>query len=104
MDTSGRNLSIHIIAFAAFSAVCYFGATVMVTLVMAVLTAYLLDPMATFMQRIKLPRSIAVFLSMMVAAILVVAIVTLFVDRAQEFSDNLPRYRSKIQRVRTMIS
>ncbi len=99
-----RNLSIHIIAFAAFSAVCYFGATVMVTIVMAILTAYLLDPMVNLLQRIRIPRSIAIAFSMIVVAVLLTAVVVLFVDRAQDFSDNLPKYRSKIQRVSGSIS
>jgi predicted PurR-regulated permease PerM len=99
-----RNLSIHIIAFAAFSAVCYFGATVMVTIVMAILTAYLLDPLVTLLERIRIPRSISILFSMIVASVLLAAIVILFIDRAQEFSDNLPRYKSKIQRVRSTIS
>jgi predicted PurR-regulated permease PerM len=101
---SPRGLSVHIIAFCAFSVICYFGATVMVTIVLAILSAYLLDPVVNFLRRIHLPRSLAIFLSMMVATVLVGAILILFVDRAQEFSDNLPRYRSKIQRVSATIS
>jgi AI-2 transport protein TqsA len=103
-QSGSRNLSLHIIAFAAFSAICYFGATVMVTIVMAVLTAYLLDPVANLLQRIRFPRSFAILISMMIAAVLVTAIVFLFVVRVQEFSENLPRYRTRIQRVRTIIS
>jgi predicted PurR-regulated permease PerM len=101
---NSRGLSVHIIAFAAFSAVCYFGATVMVTIVLAILAAYLLDPVVNLLRRIHIPRSIAIFFSMLVAAVLVGAILVLFVDRAQEFSDNLPKYRSKIQRVTRDIS
>ncbi len=101
---SGRNLSIHIIAFTAFSVLCYFGATVMVTIVLAILVAYLLDPVANLLQRIRIPRSLAIFVSMMVATVLLAAVVILFIDRAQAFSDNLPRYRSKIQRVTGNIS
>jgi predicted PurR-regulated permease PerM len=101
---ASRNLSLSIIAFAAFSAICYFGATVMVTIVMAILTAYLLDPVVNAFQRIRIPRSISIFISLLITAVLITAIILLFVDRAQKFSDNLPRYRSKIQRVRTVIS
>jgi predicted PurR-regulated permease PerM len=100
----GRNLSIHIIAFTAFSALCYFGATVLVTIVLAILVAYLLDPIVNLLQRIRVPRSLAIFFSMMVATILLAAVVILFIDRAQAFSDNLPRYRSKIQRISGNIS
>jgi len=76
----------------------------MVTIVMAVLTAYLLDPMANMLQRIKFPRSLAILFSMMLATLIVAFIVILFIDRAQEFSDNLPRYKSRIQKVRSVIS
>jgi predicted PurR-regulated permease PerM len=99
-----RGLSIHITAFAAFSAICYFGAKVLVTIVLAILMAYLLDPVVNLLQRIRIPRSIAIFFSMAVATILIAATVMLFLDRVQEFSDNLPRYRSKIQAVTGNIS
>ena len=101
---STRGLSIHIIAFAAFSAVCYFGATVMVTIVLAILAAYLLDPAVNVLHRIRVPRTLAIVFMMLIAAVLVGAVLVLFIDRAQEFSDNLPKYRSKIQAVTGNIS
>ncbi len=52
----------------------------------------------------RLLSSLSIFFSMLVAAILLGAVLVLFIDRAQEFSDNLPRYRSKIQAVTGDIS
>lgn len=96
---SGRSLSVRIIAFAAFSAICYFGATAIITVLLAIMVAYLLDPIATFLQRLRLPRAIAISVSMIVAGVIIAAMISLFVDRAQDFSENLPNYKTKIQKV-----
>jgi predicted PurR-regulated permease PerM len=94
-----RSLSVRIIAFAAFSALCYFGADVIITIVLAVLAAYVLDPFVSLLTRIKLPRSLAILIAMFVAGCVLAVIVAVFVDRIQDFSDSLPNYASKIQKI-----
>jgi predicted PurR-regulated permease PerM len=96
---SGRSLPLWVIAFAAFSAICYFGATAIITLLLAIMVAYLLDPLATFLQRFRLPRGLAIGFSMIVAGILIAALLSLLFDRAGDFSANLPNYKTKIQKV-----
>lgn len=98
MDT-GRGVSLRIIAFAAFSALCYFGAAVIITILLAVLLAYVLEPLVTLLRRILVPRPLAILIMMLVTGVCVAALVFLFIDRAQEFSDNLPRYGKKIQKI-----
>jgi len=95
---SGR-ISVRIIAFAAFSAICYFGATAIITVVLAILVAYLLDPLVEVFLWIRVPRGLAIGLSMIIGGFVIAALITLFVDRTQEFSDNLPQYKTKIQKV-----
>jgi AI-2 transport protein TqsA len=96
---SGRSLPVWIIAFAAFSALCYFGATAIITLLLAIMVAYLLDPLATLLERIHIPRGLAIGISMIVAGVIIAALISLLVDRAQDFSANLPNYKTKIQKV-----
>ncbi len=98
MDT-GRGLSIRIIAFVAFSAMCYFGAPVIITLVLAVILAYVLDPIVSFFTRLRVPRSISILAAFLIAAVLFGGLVMLFVERAQDFSKNLPKYRTRIIKV-----
>jgi predicted PurR-regulated permease PerM len=95
----GRGLSNRIIAFAAFSMLCYFGAAVIITVLLAVMLAFVLDPFVKLLQRIRIPRSIGIFVMMLMTATLAGGVLSLFVDRAQEFSENLPRYNTKIQKV-----
>ena len=52
-------LPIRIIAFAAFSALCYFGATLIITIVLAILIAYMLDPIVNWLHQIKIPRAVS---------------------------------------------
>ena len=97
--TTTRGLSVRIIAFAAFSAVCYFGATVIITILLAILIAYLLDPLVNLLRRLRIPRGLAITISMAIAGVILVALLSLVIYRAQQFSENLPRYRTKIQRI-----
>lgn len=97
MDSRLR-LPIRIIAFAAFSALCYFGAAVIITIVLAILVAYVLDPLVNFMGRIKIPRPIAAISVMLIAGLVVSLVVVLIFDRANDFSENLPKYASRIQK------
>ena len=94
-----RGLSVRIIAFGVFSAICYFGATVIITLLLAVLLAFLLDPFVEALRRWRIPRPIAIGISMIIAALIVGGLIALFLDRAQEFSQNVPQYSKKIQKV-----
>ncbi len=94
-----RGLSVRIIAFTCFSALCYLGASAIITVVLAILTAYLLDPFVNLLLRIRFPRGLAIFLTMLIAGAILAGTITLFVDRAQKFSENLPRYTTKIQKV-----
>lgn len=98
MET-GRGFSIRIIAFAAFSALCYFGAAVIITVLLAILLAYVLEPPVTLLRRLHVPRPLAIFLMMLLTGVFVAGMVFLFVDRAQEFSQNLPKYSKKIQAI-----
>src|SRR5262249_20151136 len=66
---------------------------------LAVMVAYLLDPIVTLLQRIHVPRGLAIAISMIVAGIVIAALISLLVDRAQDFSANLPNYKTKIQKV-----
>jgi predicted PurR-regulated permease PerM len=98
MDNRGR-LSVRILAFAAFSAMCYFGASVIVTLVLAIITAYMLDPIVGVFERLMLPRWISILVVLLISAFLLAGLVFLLVQRAQDFSNDLPKYRSRIVKI-----
>jgi AI-2 transport protein TqsA len=96
---SGRGLSIRIIAFVAFSAMCYFGAPVIITLVLAIILAYVLDPIVSFFSRLRLPRSVGILIAFLITAVFLGGLIMLFVERAQDFSKNLPKYSTRIVKV-----
>lgn len=99
MEAASRGVSIRIIAFAAFSAICYFGATVIITVVLAIMAAYLLDPLVVQLRRLRIPRGLAITTSLLVAGLVLGSLVGLFLERAQDFSQNLPKYSKRIQKV-----
>lgn len=92
-------LPIRLIAFAAFSALCYFGATLIITIVLAILIAYMLDPIVNWLHQIRIPRAVSAVTVLIVTGLIVAAMVMLFVDRATEFSENWPKYSSRVQKV-----
>jgi AI-2 transport protein TqsA len=94
-----RGLSIRILAFAAFSAICYFGATVIITVLISIFIAYLLDPLVNLLSRIRIPRVLAISVCMLFSGVVVAALILLLVERMQEFSERLPRYRTKVQMI-----
>jgi predicted PurR-regulated permease PerM len=101
---SGRGLSIRIIAFAAFSAMCYFGAPVIITLVLAIVLAYVLDPIVTFFGRLHVPRSVGIMIAFLITALIFGGLIMLFVERTQDFAKNLPKYKSRIVNVQRSIN
>jgi predicted PurR-regulated permease PerM len=101
---SGRGLSLRIIAFVAFSAMCYFGAPVIITLVLAIILAYVLDPIVTFFARFRVPRSIGIMIAFLITALIFGGLIMLFVERTQDFAKNLPKYRSRIVKVQRDIN
>lgn len=94
-----RTLSIRIIAFAAFSALCYFGAGVIITLFMAILTAYMLDPFVSILMRIRVPRSLAISFTIIAAVFIFAVILFVFIDRVQDFSTNFAQYSTRVQKI-----
>lgn len=96
---SGRGLSIRLIAFVAFSAMCYFGAPIIITIVLAIILAYVLDPIVSFFARLHLPRSVGILIAFLVTAIFFGGLIMLFVERAQDFSRNLPKYKTRIVQI-----
>ncbi len=71
---TASSVSARIIAIGIVIAFCYFASTVLVTLLMAVLLAYFLDPVVTWLERGRIPRALGSLLMVLVTlALLAVA-------------------------------
>ena len=57
---TASSASARIIAVGIVFAFCYFASTVLVTLLMAVLLAYFLDPVVTWLERVRIPSALGI--------------------------------------------
>lgn len=94
------NVSAAILAFAAAVALLYFGRVFLITLIIAVIIAFLLDPVVMVFVKLRLPRPLASFavcsISVAVVYLMGLALFTEFAGLAED----LPTYS---QRINTLV-
>lgn len=86
-----------IIAAGIVVAFCYWASSVLVTLLVAVLVAYFLDPVVSFLEDLHMPRALG---SLVVVLLLVVAmgvLAWLLIDRIDHFGADWPKYRAPLR-------
>ena len=91
-----QNTSLFLIAAAAAVALLYYGRTLCITTVIAVILAFILDPFVTFFMRMKLPRPVASFLVCAIALLLVYLAGLAAYSQVTEFYDELPAYSQRV--------
>jgi predicted PurR-regulated permease PerM len=80
---------------AVIGAICYLVQPVLVTLCVSILFAFMLAPATDRMERARLPRSLAAFLSVTLAAAVLYGVTHFSYDRGMKFLEELPRHASK---------
>src|SRR3954467_4921261 len=86
-----------IVATAVVLTICYFAKPVLITLLVAILFAFLLEPIVNLFLRMKLPRPVGAFISLLIVAGLLYGITSAFYSKAVDFSQQLPQYTEKIR-------
>jgi predicted PurR-regulated permease PerM len=92
-----------IIAAGIVIAFCYWASSVLVTLLLAVLTAYFLDPVVTFLENRHIPRALGSLLIVLVSLTVLTLLVWTLVDRADRFGADWPKYRAPLRAVASAI-
>lgn len=108
--SQARTLTLHpplvqsVTFIAVIGAICYLVQPVLVTLSVSVLFAFILAPPTDALERARLPRSLAAFLSVAIALAALYGITYYSYDRGMKFVEELPRhaykYRQMLLRVR----
>ena len=97
------NASQRIIAAGIVLVFLYYAASVVMTILMAVLLAYFLDPVVEWMENRGLPRGLgALLMVLLLCAVLVGAISALWF-RAESFAENWPKYGAKLKAAREAV-
>jgi predicted PurR-regulated permease PerM len=95
------NPSQRIIAAAIVFAFLYFASDVVVTLLLAVLLAYFLDPVVGILERIRIPRALGALVVLLGVTAMLAGLGYLVVVRANQFLDDWPRYSGILRHVTT---
>jgi predicted PurR-regulated permease PerM len=96
--TARPNSSQRIIAVAIVGACLYVASSVVMTLLLAILAAYFLDPLVEALERIRIPRMIGSLLVLVAAISLLVWIGFLVADHASAFAADWPRYSQVLRK------
>ncbi|MGC1933678.1 MAG: hypothetical protein WA681_01570, partial [Candidatus Acidiferrales bacterium] len=88
------NTSARIIAAGIVIGFCYLASSVVVTLLVAILAAYFLDPFVVWLEMFRLPRVVGSLIILLVAFAVVFAAGSLLVTRLDQFGANWPEYRA----------
>jgi predicted PurR-regulated permease PerM len=99
--TSRSNPSQRIIAAAIVFAFLYFASDVIVTLLLAVLIAYFLDPVVGVFERIHIPRALGALVVLFAVTAMFAGLGYLVVVRATQFLEDWPRYSAVLRHVTT---
>ena len=86
-----------VIAVAIVLTTCYFAKLVLVTLLLSILLAFVLFPVMSFLERMKLPRSLASLMAVLLLALIIYAAAFFGYNRAVDFVQTLPTYTQKIK-------
>jgi predicted PurR-regulated permease PerM len=92
-----NNFAQRTIAVIALLAALYFGKLVFITLIVAVLITFLLEPLVAGLEHFHLPRPIGAAFALIVLLGLAYLATYFFYLRAQEFADQLPQYSQKVR-------
>ncbi len=96
---SSSSVSERIIAAGILIAFCYWASTVLVTLLVAVLTAYFLDPIVSRLEMIRVPRALGSLIVVLVTLALMAALGWTLVERFDQFGSDWPKYRAPLHEV-----
>jgi predicted PurR-regulated permease PerM len=99
--TARSNPSQRIIALGIVFAFLYWASSVIMTLLLAVLLAYFLDPVVEILGRAHIPRALGALLVLLAVTSLVGGLGYLVLDRADEFLTDWPKYSQVLRHAAT---
>lgn len=89
---TASSVSLRIIATGMVIGFCYWAASVVMTLLVSILFAYMLDPLVEWLERFNIPRAVGALLVVLVAIGMVTLLGYMVYDRVEHFVDDWPTY------------
>jgi predicted PurR-regulated permease PerM len=94
----GSGWALHMLGTGAVLALCYFAQEPLVVILVSILIAFVLAPVADFFIRFRLPRSVAAAISVLLLLGLIGVIGYLGVNQVSSFFDELPKHSFEIRK------
>ena len=94
----GSTFSLRVIAGAIILLFLYYAQGVVITLLLAILLAYFLDPAVEMLERLRLPRTLGALLMVLVLIAVLVAVGYGLWTRTADFAENWPKYSDVMRR------
>ncbi len=90
-------VALFVIAVAAAVGLVYLLKLVLVTVLVAALLAFALDPLVVGLTRLRIPRAVGAALALLLLLAISVALTFFFYNRALEFAEELPKFSATIR-------
>lgn len=94
---TASSVSARIIAAGIVVAFCYWASSVLVTLLVAVLMAYFLDPVVNVLETLRVPRALGSLFVVLVSLALLVVLAWSLMERVDQFGEDWPNYRAPLR-------
>jgi len=92
------NVSLKLLAVALILVFLYFAASVLITLLLAILIAYFLDPIVEFLERMRMPRTLASMITVLFLIGVLGAVGYGLYSRGSDFAANWPKYSGTLRK------
>lgn len=93
----GSALANGLVIFIAICAILYYGQTILIPIVLAILLAFLLHPLVRYVQRLGLPKTVAVIGVVTIVFALLFAGTAMVAKTLNGLAGDLPRYESNLR-------
>lgn len=99
LTSIASSTSLRLIAAAIVLICAYYASSVLITLIVSILIAFVLDPVVSLLERIRIPRWLGSALMVLVALGLIYLLFYLVYDRAAAFVEDLPNLTARIKQI-----
>ena len=97
-ETPRTAMASPVVVGATIIAALYFGREIFIPIAIALLLSFVLTPLVNRLRRLRLPRLVAVGVSVLLTVGIVAALATLIGIQAADLAGDVPRYRTTIER------
>lgn len=94
-----NSLATTVIAVVAVGAALYFAQLVCVVIMVALLLAFVLEPLVRLLMRVRLPRGLASLIAVLMLMAAIGEVGNISYNKAVDFSQQLPKYKAELQQV-----